>query len=170
MGFLLGAALAGLGSRRSLRSWTALSGFRHHPVVADDLEEWARSIGEDSEDEEWQDFHAAVFRQLADNHAALANELAERFVRRFLQNANLSRSRHREALDMLVLEEGTTPQGRSVLRVTFPFTGSTTTLDWDGSAEDAEASIDALTDTLAYDIEGDQDMVGPTGWEAEFDE
>ncbi len=71
---------------------------------------------------------------------------------------------------MLVLEEGTTPLGRSVLRVTFPFTGSRTTQEWDGTDEEAEAVLDQLAVSLGEDVEGDRSMGGPTGWEREYDE
>ena len=137
--------------------------------MGDELADWAGSSCTENEDEDWRDFHAAVFRPLAERHPDLAVRLAEGFVREFLRKAELSQRRYGEALHMLVLEEGTTPLGRAVLRVTFPFMGSTTTVDWDGTADDAEASINSLAETLATDAEGDRDMSGPTGWEPEFD-
>ncbi|HEV3364290.1 MAG TPA: hypothetical protein VG795_09155, partial [Acidimicrobiia bacterium] len=88
---------------------------------------------------------------------------------RFLHDACLSDRRYEQARDMLQIDEGTTPLGHSLLRVTFPFTGSVTTQEWDGTEEDAEAMIDSVAEALAEDVEADRPVFGPTGWESDPD-
>lgn len=135
--------------------------------MPDELEEWAKSAPDD--DENWRDFHAASFRLLRQSRRDLAGKLAQRFVNEFLREADLSPQRREEALQMLVLEEGTTPTGISLLRVSFPFTGSTTTTEWDGTTGDAEDMINELAHSLADDVKADGEPFGFTEWEREPD-
>lgn len=144
----------------------AASLVRHAATMAEGLSEWEGMAA--PERGEWRDFFAAQFRPLSEHDPALADRLAERFVRRFLQQADLSERRYREALESLVLEVGTTPTGALLLRARLPFTG-TTTIEWDGTGADAETTLDDVADTQARTLEGDREMAGPTGWEPEFD-
>ena len=137
-------------------------------AVTDELAEWAASVH--GSDPESVDFNAATFRPLGDRHPELAANLAERFVRRFLREAGLSANRYDEAREMLSIDEGTTPLGHSLLRLSFAFTGSTTTTEWDGTDEDAEALVVHTAQTLAEDVDADRAMFGPSGWESEADD
>lgn len=137
--------------------------------VTNELAEWATSAHET--DPEWADFNAATFRPLGDQRPDLAANLADRFVRRFLRDAGLSANRYDEAREMLCIEEGTTPLGHSLLQVSFRFTGSITTMEWDGTDEDAgDVVVHTLAQTLAEDVDADRAMFGPTGWESEADD
>lgn len=140
--------------------------------MGDELANWAKSAsafssGGADDDARRADFNAASFELLSAEKPELARRLSASFVDVFLGSAHLSPRRRDEALAMLVLESGVTPIGQGLLQVRFPFTGSTTTTEWDGSDEDAEDIITSLAISLAEDVEGDRSMSGPTGWEAE---
>ena len=69
---------------------------------------------------------------------------------------------------MLELHRGVLPSGDLLLRVHFPFMGSTSWRGWDGTEEGAVGAIDEEAYLKAQDLAHDQTH-GPTGWETEFD-
>jgi hypothetical protein len=86
----------------------------------------------------------------------------------FLSESELSERRYGQAYETLSISRRTLPDGRFFLRVDFPFMGSTSRWEWDGSEEERASILDEAR-TRAYDVGFDQ-AHGPTGWEAEFDE
>jgi len=60
------------------------------------------------------------------------------------------------------ISAGQTRGGLRVLQ--FPFAGSTTTIEWDGSRSDAEEMIDGFADNTASNVSGDYWIHGG-GWE-----
>ncbi len=58
---------------------------------------------------------------------------------------------------------------RCVLRITLPLGCGQTACSWDGSVAAAEVIADGVADQSAEDVIWDQENVGPTGWEPEFD-
>ena len=122
----------------------------------------------DNEDE-YLDIEAASYEPLALVDPKLDRRLRDKYVSLFLAESELSEKRYDEAFEMLAISRGVLPDGELVLRVEFPFMGSTSWREWDGSDEEAIASIEEEARTKAYDVGFDQAR-GPTGWEPEFDE
>ena len=122
----------------------------------------------DNEDE-YLDVEAASYEPLALVDPELDRRLRDKYASLFLAESELSEKRHDEAFEMLSISRGVLPDGELVLRVEFPFMGSTSWREWDGSDEGAIASIEEEARTKAYDVGFDQ-AHGPTGWEPEFDE
>lgn len=121
-------------------------------------------------DPDFADWNAAAFTSLDQTDPELAQRLSARLVDRFLARAGLSAIRREEALGQTTIELGVTPKGVRLLRVTLPLGAGHPENSWDGSSANAEAIVDAMAEHAAEDVVWDQENVGPTGWEPEFDE
>lgn len=118
---------------------------------------------------DWSDWNEATFTRLEDSHPELGETLRSRVVDGFLLQARLSTTHREEALAGTGIDLGVTPKGVHIIRVTFPIGAGKKSTEWHGSAVDAEAIVDAMTERAAEDVVWDQDNFGPTGWEPEFD-
>ncbi|MDQ4068660.1 MAG: hypothetical protein M3203_04165, partial [Actinomycetota bacterium] len=121
------------------------------------------------DDDEFLDVEAASYQPLTAVDPELDRRLRHTYVSLFLSESELSERRYGQAYEMLSISRGILPDGRRLLRVDFPFMGSTSWREWDGTEEEALASIHEEARARAYDVGFDQ-AHGPTGWETEFDE
>ena len=110
-----------------------------------------------------------MYSPLAAIDAALAARLCCRLVDRFLLGAGLSRSRRDEALGQVVVEHGRTPRGVSILRMKLPLGAGCPEYEWGGTTEEAELIVESAAALAAATIVDERSLVGPTGWEPEFD-
>lgn len=118
-------------------------------------------------EETFFDVDSADYRSLDEVDERLANLIREHFLDRFFEESALSARRRPQARAMLELHDGHGHDTR-ILRLTFPFMGSTTWYEWDASEGDAVRIADEAGRARGYEVGYDQ-AHGPTGWEPEFD-
>ncbi len=122
---------------------------------------------EDSDD--LRHFDAAVYSRVDDIDPTLAISWRGRFLDHFFATSGLSEHRRQEATEMLKLDRGLAADVTLLLRVEFPFMGSTEWSEWDGSAEEALQIAEDMGSRQGAVVGYDQ-AHGPTGWEVEFDD
>jgi hypothetical protein len=100
----------------------------------------------------------------------LEREMVASYLTRFIPAARLS-SRHAERLGAtMTIESGFAPDGAQWLRLTGPSGfGGEGAGTWDGSLEAMRARVASYADTVADNVRWDQDNVGLTGLEPQFD-
>jgi hypothetical protein len=114
-------------------------------------------------DHDWADWNRAQFTPLDDT--VVADDLRARLVDGFLRQAGLS-SRHRnQALAQTAIEQGRTPMGTRILRVTLPLGEGRPEYGWDGSQKGAEDIIDTMAEVAARTVRAEREDGIPTGWE-----
>jgi len=121
-------------------------------------------------DADWADWNRTVFTPLSETDAELAHRLLARLVDRFLAVAELSSSRRDEAMQQVSIEYGQTPEGVRIIRATLPLGEGRPEYGWDGTAAGAEEIIDSMADVAGHNVVAERALVGPTGWERQFDE
>src|SRR3954451_23438297 len=113
---------------------------------------------------EYVDADDANYQALSTVDADLDERLRDRYVKLFLAQSGLSWQRYDQAFEMLSLARGVLPNGELLLRIEFPFMGSTTWRGWDGSEPGALQSVEEEAHLKAREVGLDQ-AEGPTGWE-----
>jgi hypothetical protein len=76
----------------------------------------------------------------------------------------------RSRLQQVSVEAGQTPKGVRILRATLPLGEGSPEYGWDGTAAGAEEIIDSMADVAGENVAAERAMVGPTGWEPQFDD
>jgi hypothetical protein len=123
----------------------------------------------ESDDSDWRDWNAARFTALDVVTPELSAELKAVFATTFLRVSQLSASRLEEAVSATVFDEGVTPKGVRILRAHLPLGIGHPEYEWDGSLDHAVEIATSMAEVAGKDVLDDRAMVGPTGWEPEFD-
>lgn len=142
-------------------------------LPGDQIAVWAATrIGEcpAGAEEAWADWGAATFSPLEQDDAQLAVELAGLLVDEFLKHGGLSARRKDEALASLGLRRGVTPGGTLILGADLPLGEGHPEYGWDGSRSEALEIVVAMGQTAGQNISAERTIVGPTGWEPEYDD
>jgi hypothetical protein len=117
---------------------------------------------------DWSDWNQAQFRLLDDT--VLADDLRARLVDGFLRQAGLSSRYRSEALAQTAIEQGRTPMGTQILRVTLPLGEGWAESGWDSSEKGAEDIIDTMAEVAARTVRAEREDGIPTGWEIDPNE
>jgi hypothetical protein len=124
----------------------------------------------DDDAEFWADWETAVFTRPTEISGRPVDELIDLVARRFLDQAGLSPFRLADAKAQFVLERGETRSGTVLLRMTLPLGAGQPQTELDPDPSVVADGLVELVDAAARTIRLEQRLVGPTGWEAEFDD
>jgi hypothetical protein len=91
-------------------------------------------------------------------------------VDELLTHGALSAHRRDEALTDLRLRRGATPNGRLILAADLPLGEGHPEYEWDGSHADALEIVASMGETAGLNISTERRLVGPTGWEPDYDD
>ena len=122
-----------------------------------------------TDDEELVDVESASYASLDEIEPHLAGRCRGAYLDRFFAVSELSPLRRLQAEEMLAISRGVTGNGELVLRFEFPFMGSTTWHEWDGSESAAVGAAEEEGQLKGADVRKDQARHGATGWEQGFD-